>query len=329
MSEKEANKIVAENRSGKGSVEMGGSAAQRRQIFEDILRVFLLDGVIDKREEKLITLVARHLKIDEKELAALKEKAKRVLANDKNEPQTPAEKSSRPVVSKPSAPLVAPGEMPPVTGTIHEKTGIEFLEISAGEFIFGNMSVGHLDENCQLPVFQMGKYAVTNQEWQRFEKDSGASGRVDYGPAFSRENQPVVGVSREDALAFCAWGGLRLPTEMEWERAARGIDGRLFPWGNQMPSPEMCNYGSSMFDESRPRTIEVGSNPQGVSPAGCFEMVGNVDEWCKNETLNPDGRVPVRGGHWLSAPYALNTYYHRLWEPGYRSNMVGFRVVAG
>ena len=97
-----------------------------------------------------------------------------------------------------------------------------------------------------------------------------------------KDHHPVVNVSWEDARSFCQWANqvtgqaLCLPTEAEWEKAARGTDGQIYPWGNQPPEDKLCNFGMNILD-----TTSVGSySPQGDSPYGCADMAGNVWEWC-------------------------------------------------
>lgn len=146
-----------------------------------------------------------------------------------------------------------------------------------------------------------------------WQQTSGADWRHPYGPSTSIQGlseHPVLRVSWDDAYAYCSWAGRRLPTEAEWEKAARGTDGQMFPWGNSEPSAGLLN-----FDKNLGSAMSVGSYPSGVSQYGALDMSGNVWEWVSDwyqkgyysssPGSNPqgpptgDGRG-MRGGSWLS-----------------------------
>lgn len=153
---------------------------------------------------------------------------------------------------------------------------------------------------------------------------------------------PVTQISWDDAVAYCDWVGRRLPTEAEWEKAARGVAGWLYPWGNTGPNDDLLNYN---FSNAGP--IQVGSFPGGASPYSVYDMAGNVWEWVADfyseyfyQTMpdrNPEGPDsgdghPLRGGSWASERgpfmmYTLSTF--RLWNyPYIRSNVIGFRCAS-
>ena len=157
-------------------------------------------------------------------------------------------------------------------------------------------------KEVELPSFWIDIYPVTNEQYYRFIKETGyrriPSHWKDWGfkdPPYPPEeaNHPVVNVSYKDAYAYCEWAGLRLPTGDEWEKAARGTDGRLYPWGDEYNS-KFCNSAES----GNQGPVAVDRYPEGKSPYGCYQMVGNVFEWV-NE---PHPKAPhfkyLRGGCW-------------------------------
>lgn len=173
--------------------------------------------------------------------------------------------------------------------------------------------------------------SVPDAEWRRPQgKNSNINNKGDHA---------VTQISWQDAAAYCEWAGRRLPTEAEWEKAARGADGRMFPWGNRPPQLNDLN-----FDFLHGAIVAVGSYPNGASPYGVLDMSGNVWEWVAdyydesyyNNTpgVNPsgpntgEGRV-LRGGSWASEydPYLVFvTTYYRLWNYDYiSSDVLGFR----
>jgi formylglycine-generating enzyme required for sulfatase activity len=130
-----------------------------------------------------------------------------------------------------------------------------------------------------LSPFWIGKYPVTNEQFGRFwtVNPGAAPPRYREDKQFNQPNQPVVGVSWGEAQAYCRWTGLRLPSEAQWEAAARGGDRRRYPWGDEDPAPEHANFG---WREGR--TTPVGAFPRGAGAFGTLDQAGNVWEWCED-----------------------------------------------
>ena len=239
-------------------------------------------------------------------------------------PQRERQEGTPPSPPSPSRPSDAPSTTPPGT------KGGEMVLVPAGEFTMGSNS-GQDDEQpahrVYLDTFFIDKYEVTNAQYAEFMRSTGhrrPAGALWHPIGNTREAQnalsgyedhPVEGVNWFDAQAYCQWAGKRLPTEAEWEKAARGTDGRTYPWGEQEPT---CEY-AIMFDPEvdpwpfglgcgRPQTWPVGSKPNGVSLYGAHDMAGNVAEWvsdwyafdyyARSPQANPSG--PEKGGRIFS-----------------------------
>jgi len=228
---------------------------------------------------------------------------------------------------------------------IWEQDGKEMVRIPAGEFLYGEKK-----EKAELPEFWIDKTPVTNAEFARFveatgyqttaEKEGtgrvwtgdrwddvkGADWRHPGGPETGIQallNHPVVQVSWEDAVAYAEWTGKRLPTEQEWEKAARGTDGRVFPWGDQEPTRELCNFG-----ENEGGTTPVGKySPQGDSSYGCVDMAGNVWEWTASD-YDKSNKV-LRGGSWDNYPGDALCAHRGRYPSLNRYNSVGLRCARG
>ena len=242
--------------------------------------------------------------------------------------------------------------------------------VPAGQFRMGdNFGDGESRERpvhaVDLDAFYIAKHEVTNAQWRKFRDDPGydnpkfwPGGRIvpkdqipywtdprNHGGATpGSDDYPVMGVNWDAAVAYCNWVSektgkkYRLPTEAEWEKAARGSDGRRFPWGNTI-EPEFANYaGPGTFDTAE----VVGSYEKGASPYGALDMAGNMLEWCqdwygrdyysvspkKNPKGPDDGAYKVlRGGSFFEAGFRLRSYNRQAAWPSFQAyRMVGFRV---
>jgi formylglycine-generating enzyme required for sulfatase activity len=233
--------------------------------------------------------------------------------------------------------------------------GVEmaFVRVPAGEFWMGsNPEKDELAKNDEQPQhkvhldeYWIGKYPVANRQYRAFVQASRrpAPGHWEAGsiPA-GKEDHPVVNVSWQDAAEFCRWAAkasgqrLRLATEAEWEKAARGADGRIYPWGNEAPDAARCNFNSNVGD-----TTPVGDySPQGDSPYACADMAGNVWEWVndwydgpyyqKSPPRSPAGppsgeyRV-LRGGAWDDDWVSVRSAYRVFLDPTDMGYFDGFR----
>ena len=150
--------------------------------------------------------------------------------------------------------------------------------VPAGEFSMGGHSESEPLHKRSLPGYWIDKYEVTNMQFQKFVEATGycAEGGWSINDIQGCEKYPAINITWKDASAYAEWAGKRLPTEAEWEKAARGIDGRTYPWGNEW-DPSRAVIGGS---DSVGNIAEVGTHPNDVSPAGCLDMAGNAPEWC-------------------------------------------------
>jgi formylglycine-generating enzyme required for sulfatase activity len=204
------------------------------------------------------------------------------------------------------------------------------LEVSNAQFAAFVRAGGY-----RTDAERSGAGYVWDRRWRLVR---GADWRRPMGPGGSpaHPDHPVVQVSARDAERFCAFYGLRLPTDEEWEFAARGTDGRRYPWGDAPPEGaegRRANFGTVPCCAPDPADgylhfAPVGSFPRGASPFGLLDMAGNVWEWTASSFPGRPGEVALRGGGWGNNPYCLRASYRHGNPPDIGLNMVGFRCAA-
>jgi formylglycine-generating enzyme required for sulfatase activity len=240
------------------------------------------------------------------------------------EPQTEPTTQSKPVLrERPLVSLAAP---------------VDMVKVPKGPFLYGDQKIRVVIEHD----YWIDKFPVTNAKYrafleaggyekQQYWSDDGWKWRVANnitGPAYwddpkwNKSDHPVVGVSYYEAEAYATWAGKRLPTEQEWEKAARGEDGRQYPWGEEFDKSK-CNSDESGIGQTTP----VSQYPKGFSPYGCYDMAGNVWEWCSSWYGQNVGERVFRGGSWCSKPGNLRASNRNRNIAHTRSNFLGFRLI--
>ncbi len=238
------------------------------------------------------------------------------------------------------------GSLDPTQVSREEPVREEMVSIPAGPFLRGT-DQGGFDEQPQrtlvLDAFAIDRYEVTNFQYQQFvdatgHRKSGPPAR--YAKNMSKMqgiNQPVVYVSWEDAEAYCHWKGKRLPTEAEWEKAMRGPDGRLWPWGN-VEQPNGANW--ARVQDGHDVSASVGTVPTDKSPYGVMDGAGNVMEWVtdwyaeryfeeapERNPPSPDHGVfrVLRGGGYATTGADIRITSRSKMVPDFRDETIGFR----
>jgi formylglycine-generating enzyme len=250
--------------------------------------------------------------------------------------------------AKPTHPLN--GTTPPMAATMPQppsdmvgKDGAPMVLIPAGEFTMGS-DKGDDDEQpihkVFLDSFYIDKFEVTNGRFAKFVEAIQSEppwGFADKETPVLRPDQPVRWVNWMDAIGYCLWAGKRLPTEAEWEKAARGPDGRVYPWGNDAPTPAHAVFG---LKEGSDTVSAIGNRDKGKSPYGVHDLAGNLYEWTtdwydeefysKNPAINPkgpsEGTAKVqRGGSYINGAYRLRSSFRTKGDPTEHDPNVGFR----
>jgi len=213
--------------------------------------------------------------------------------------------------------------------------GMVFLE--GGSFLMGNSEnpTEAPEFEAQVDPFYMDIHPVTVGQYAEFIKATGhPEPKFWLNPEFNGPNQPVVGVTWHDACAYAAWAGKQLPTEAQWEFAARGKENRTYPWGNLKPDPLRCNYGEHLNMPSI-----IGMHEAGKTSEGIQDLAGNVYEWTADLFLPYDPakratdaktgttRRAVRGGSWHSDENDLRCTWRKGLFPEAQLTTTGFRCV--
>jgi formylglycine-generating enzyme required for sulfatase activity len=239
------------------------------------------------------------------------------------------------------------------------KDGAAMVYVPAGEFPMGSTDADPQADGEEMPqhtvyldAFWIDQTEVTNGQYRQCVQSGAcsASGCAE-DSRFNQDRQPVVCVTWDDAQAYCRWAGARLPTEAEWEKAARGTDGRLYPWGDQwdVRTVQRCNFSdkNEPYEPSDPAADDgyawpapVGSYPEGASPYGALDMAGNAYEWVADwydeayyagsPDRNPAGPESgqyrtLRGGSYIEPARIVRSAYRSGGAPDNRSDYIGFR----
>lgn len=248
------------------------------------------------------------------------------------------------------------------------RDGIVYSQLDESKMLLvpeGNFQMGSRDRPTEEPIHEVSlphylidKYPVTNIQYKHFLdyiKKSGDHskchpdepegkdhtpkgwGTIEYKKYSELDNTPVVFIDWWDAWAYASWAGKSLPTEAQWEKAARGSDGRKYVWGNEEANTELANFANHFG-----RTTTVGSFPKGESPYGCMDMAGNVWEWCLDSysktfyqespkespvCTEKNNARSLRGGSWNNAQASLRASCRGCWVNMVRYAYIGFRCV--
>lgn len=224
--------------------------------------------------------------------------------------------------------------------------------IPAGSFLYGEQEDSKNGDNNEtlqriihLPAFYIDLYPVTNRQFCQFLNESRpevtdlnrwiyldgksetekcrilqSQTHNNYEVERDYEEYPVIYVTWHGAAAYARWAGKRLPSEQEWEKAARGSDGLIYPWGNTFEKG-YCNSSESGLLH----TSKVTEFPQGKSPYGCWDMAGNVFEWTNSIARDRGNKYALRGGSWFSDSYNCRCAFRNESQPNFMNAYIGFR----
>ncbi|MFO0707176.1 MAG: SUMF1/EgtB/PvdO family nonheme iron enzyme [Nitrospira sp.] len=255
-----------------------------------------------------------------------------------------------------SAAAADPAAVPGVAGSVKGKDGAPMVLIPAGPFLMGSndgLPNERPEHTVTVKAFYIDLFEVTAGRYEKYlesGKQTAPSGSGEDDGRVS-EDRPVVGVTWKEADGYCRWAGKRLPTEAEWEKAARGTDGRRYPWGQMQPFVDIANYNRGLWVSDAITLVPVGSGVEGMSvrhglkeggksPYGLYHMAGNAAEWVNDwydreyyqhaSAADPAGPTTgekrvLRGGSWADLPTALRVTARFSAEPDFEERTIGFR----
>ena len=240
--------------------------------------------------------------------------------------------------------------------TIKGQDGAPMILISGGPFTMGSndgLPSERPEHSVTLDSYYIDQYEVSMQLYGAFllAAKHDAPSTWDDEAATTVGDRPAVGMGWTDAAAYCAWAGKRLPTEAEWEKAARGTDGRRYPWGHMQPFVDIANYNRGVWVSEAVTVVGVADGVEGMSvrhglkdggksPYGLHHMAGNAAEWvsdwydreyyAKSPDTNPTGpptgeKKVLRGGSWADLPVALRVSARMSAEQDFQDRTIGFR----
>jgi len=250
----------------------------------------------------------------------------------------------------------AAGGQQGVPDAVQGKDGAPMVLIPAGAFTMGSnegLPAERPEHVVTLDAYAIDRYEVSLRLYRRFlqEAQRDAPPTWDDEAAETVGDRPAIGVSWADASAYCTWAGKRLPTEAEWEKGARGTDGRRYPWGPMQPFVDIANYNRGVWVSEAVTLVNVAGGVEGMSvrhglkeggrsPYGLHHMAGNAAEWvgdwydreyyAKSPDKNPTGpakgeKKVIRGGSWSDLPVALRSSARVSAEPDFQDRAIGFR----